>query len=956
MTGKISLSAEQAAAVRPTFSIVVQANAGTGKTFVLVQRLLRLLFREYSAAPEGAARPGILCLTYTNAGASEMRIRVLDAIMEWARADDESLRGLLTGIAHENQPSNQDLMNARRIFYDFLDSPGRLKIVTIHGFCEEVLRRFAPESGVPAAWRLLSGAEQKRVLKDAFKDLMNRPGTDAMAAAFDNIVGQTSEYSLDGLLESILKQYQNISVLKRSFKFPDYVIEKTKKQLGLTVEPLRPDDYENREKYLTKTGEIRRNLKKCPPELIENAIKIHEYDQWVKNSAILSSSSDFLILCGAFADRYEAIKNRRGLLDFDDLLLRTKFLFEDPARMGAVLSQMDYDIKHILVDESQDNSKIMWDIILPMLDGFFDARAGALPRTFFAVGDAKQSIFSFQGASPSQFAEIPQKISKASVSGSRQYATVPLSESRRTTRAVLDVVDFFFANAGIRSFPENVSHKCWRKTDFGMACIHPLYEKTDGESLEKTRGKYVDMVAGKIEKLVLEEKIPPSDIMVLLQRRNPFSGLLQSALRRRNIPAAGSDRINLPSYQPVRDLLNILRFALAPHDPQNDAALAFVLRGPVFRLSERQMQDLCVTRRRDRPLSAEVAEQMPGTYAELMRMAGASARGPYEFFSLILRQYKTRFIAAAGRAALEPLDEFMTMALSYGRTESGGLPGFLRWFLDGDAEVRRDMEKGSGVRILTAHSSKGLEAPVVFLIDTARNPSSATRHNPFEALAPADGFFLCKTPGFDSDACALAAAADLDQKTEEYWRLLYVAMTRARDRLLVFGCEEARGGASDSWHSKLYETVKEMPGAAISDYGVITISSGENHAEKLAKNIETPASTDLTNQLKKLRNSKCAESGAENFVPAAKWHESGLGLSHGIDIHKKLQFLDLDLEDELAKKIKGDRAVSRFFAPGAMTEVPIAGTVAGEFRSMRIDRMIEAGDEILFMDYKTDDG
>lgn len=951
------LSPEQSQASEPTSNVVVQANAGTGKTFVLVQRLLRILFREFQEKTEGAgnagksdAPPGILCLTYTNAGASEMRNRVLGAVSEWAVADDAELRGLLSGIAHNNPPSDADLRSARGIFYDFIDNPHLLKIQTIHSFCEDILRRFPVEAEVPPAWRLVSGAEQKRLLKESFSEMLNRAGQDE-EKAFGHVLGLTSEYSLDALLDSILEQYRHIILLKQKINFPDYIIEKTKDFLSIGKPPMKPDFDGDFGLILTKTGDIR---KKLPPELQKVANEVYEYDQYARNAEIMRLSADFLTLCGAFADKYIGLKNQRGLLDFDDILHKTMILFSNPKTMGYVLSRLDMNIKHILVDESQDNSPVMWQIIFSMLDDFFVNGEKANPHSLFIVGDIKQSIFSFQGASPSDFASVPEKIRGIAGGGKRQYETVPLLESRRATQAILDVVDYFFNAAALPGFPEKVGHKCWRKGDAGLVEMHQVFSKNGDEELAAARKKYVGTIADKIESLIRNENIPQSDIMVLVQRREPFVPMLVRELRRKGIQTAGSDRIILPAFPAIRDLLNLIRFVLRPDDRENDASLAFVLRGPVCRWTEKELYDLCADRNRERSLFATLGEKNRDTYDELSKIASLANLPPYSFFSEIMGRYRRDFIAAFGSPAIQPLDEFMTLSLSYERTRAGGLAGFLRWFLDGENEVRRDMERDAGVRILTAHSSKGLEAPVVFLIDTTRNPKSRTKQMPFSVLNPEDGVFLCKAGDVDSEKYKTAKEIELGGRVSEYWRLFYVALTRARDRLYVFGCDD--GTRNENWHSKLYEIIKGMPGARVLDDGTIAVSNPQTNpskpAEKIAEKAE-PAPLILPgNQLKELDFSK-------NIVKTPISDIIGnfsqkYGVRYGTDVHKKLQFLSLGDDGELAERIRQNPALSKFWEAGGRAEVPIAGTIGGRFCSFRVDRMIETDDSVEFLDYKTD--
>ena len=358
----------------------------------------------------------------------------------------------------------------------------------------------------------------------------------------------------------------------------------------------------------------------------------------------------------------------------------------------------------------------------------------------------------------------------------------------------------------------------------------------------------------------------------------------------------------------------------------------------------------------------------------LEQIAALGDMQPYEFFSRIMNVFEDEFMAAFGHPAALPMDEFMTMALSYERTQPGGLTGFMKWFMDGDSEIKRDMIDAGGVRIMTTHSSKGLEAPIVFLIDTLRNPHSQTGNVQFNALSPAPDTFICKLEGEPSDIYDNAKADSIRTDYEEYWRLLYVAMTRARDQLYVYGCEER--GASESWHSKLYEVLNNMPDAEILEDGTIKIANSvevksDSTTDKLLKNEEqgnchrqresggaTLSQSRLlqTQSVCKIKNFISADATMKGDLGTRSPHHSSadsttikslaniksgkFARQYGTDIHKKLQYLQLDNGCELAKKVQSVPELARFWAPNAKTELPISGCIDGKFYSFRIDRVI----------------
>ena len=272
MIKKDNLSPEQAIAAEPTINVWVQANAGTGKTSVLIARLLRILFR--SDEPLG----GILCLTYTNAAAGEMRNRILAALREWAMATDEDLCELLRDITTNKNPTAQDVAHALDIFFKYIDNPDVLKIKTIHGFCEEILHRFPTEAGISPSWSLISDAPQRVLLNDALSQLIKSSSNDKRTVdAFNHIVGVMSEYKLDDLLGYIEQQYEHFFVLNDFDNYRKYFIDTIEKKLNIKNHNLIKHDPKKLENILDcARGENH------PTKTLEKLIYLTE--QYIKNT------------------------------------------------------------------------------------------------------------------------------------------------------------------------------------------------------------------------------------------------------------------------------------------------------------------------------------------------------------------------------------------------------------------------------------------------------------------------------------------------------------------------------------------------------------------------------------------------------------------------------------------------------------------------------------------------
>ena len=874
MNKKPELSPDQDRAADPLVNVWVQANAGTGKTSVLIQRLLRILFRSDEKQPSG-----ILCLTYTNAGAGEMRNRILRALREWAVATDEELIKLLDGGALNKPATAADVAHARAVFFWYIDNADALKIKTIHGFCEEILRRFPLEAGISPAWTLISDMNQRVLLQEAFNTLIETSGNDntgRVSAAFEHIVGRISEYSLGDLMKIISEQYKHFFPVDNIERYREYFINTVKSFLELDKVPnvdvptvelqkilLELDDKISSTKkpagYLT-------DLFKLIKQYIDNTVSFDEYklgylnkdgapnvpiskidflvaeqervykiDQYAKNKKVFDDTLALFDLSAAFTTIYRDIKHQRNLLDFDDLVLYTKKLFSKPDIMGWVLSQLDLSLSHILVDEAQDTPPEQWDILQMLISDFFvGGDTGNLPNTLFVVGDTKQAIYGFQGADFQAFMTSHDDIIRQIKNNLRTISEIPLLQSFRSLSSILYVVDGFFGNEQVARETgfHNNSHKCFRTDDGqGLVEIHKLVaaQASDNVSL----ATYIDDIVTKVQEVLSSGKYKPCDIMILVQQRDPLVAPLVSTLKRKGVPVAGADRIVLPNFAPIRDLMNLVRFCLNTAD---DYSLCCVLKSPIFRLNEADIFNLCDIRNNENK-GKEEAEKItvfdvlrdarPDIYERLKIMVKKSETfAPYSFFSDVLNSgVRSEFISALGDQVIDPLEEFMTICLAYERTQPGTLRHFLKWFITGGSQVKRNMNAVSGVRIATVHGSKGLEAPVVFLIDTTQIPDPEKilpivpeimpANVPVNATLPTPWLWTVSTKA--SKKCVLALDELMKWRMEEYYRLLYVAMTRARNELYIYGYIPNKNPKEQSWHSMLWRVLAGLDGAVADD-------------------------------------------------------------------------------------------------------------------------------------------
>ena len=882
MKKKPPLSPEQDIAANPTDNFWVQANAGTGKTSVLVQRLLRILFRT-----DDIRNSGILCLTYTNAGAGEMRNRILAAMRDWAVATDDELVELLKDVALNKPATSDDIAHARAVFFWYIDNPDTLKIKTIHSFCEEILRRFPVEAGISPAWTLVSDVNQRVLLQDAFDRLITASDLEPekygrVPGAFEHIVNQLSEQRLGDLLEILSGQYKHFFQVENLECYREYFVNTVRHFLNLNLTTntdistcelqqivdmvdaeirasKKPAEYLTKifnltKQYIDKTIDFDKyktaylTASRTPIKniqrydfLADEQVRVYKLDQSRVNENIFLDTVALFDLSVAFANIYREIKQQRNLLDFEDLILYTRRLFMKPDMMGWVLSQLDLSLSHILVDEAQDTSPLHWDILRMLIGDFFvGGDTDETPRSLFVVGDTKQSIYGFQGADSRAFATSRDEIKRQIENNLRTIHEVPLTQSFRSLPSILYAVDAFFGNPDVATKTgfHNNAHACFRDGT-GVVELHGLVSRRDDKI---DTGTYISTIADKIKSIIDSGKYTAGDIMVLVQRRNPMATPLVTALKRRGIEVAGSDRIVLPTFPAIRDLMNLVRFCLNTAD---DYSLCCVLKSPVFRLNEADIFNLCKIKNDANngangvtPMTVfdVLAGKKLDVYERLKSFVEmATFMGPYSFFSSVLDSgARQEFVSALGPQVIDPLEEFMTICLSYERTQPGTLRHFLKWFVTGGSEIKRDINASDGVRVVTVHGSKGLEAPVVFLIDTTRIPSTDSvlpitpkimpRNIEYDYGVPSPWVWVPRA--VPSEQLEIAKGAQMNDRFAEYYRLLYVAMTRAKDELYVYGYTVDKNANEKSWHSMLWNTLKGVPDSDMNN-NIIRIEHGK---------------------------------------------------------------------------------------------------------------------------------
>jgi ATP-dependent helicase/nuclease subunit A len=1044
----------------PRVSAWVAANAGAGKTYTLANRVTRLLLA-------GAPPERILCLTYTKAAAAEMAGRLFTQLGEWSMLSDSALAEKITKVGADPGGKEQ-LREARRLFAKALETPGGLKIQTIHAFCQYVLKRFPLEAGVPAAFDVLDDRSAADLMAAARARVFERAGTgdDELEAAIAYLVTHVSDNKLDQLLRcalgadrgrldaffakagddwsSLLKAAHGagaddtIDTITGDFCKALRDEEETLKAAIAWLATGTKGDQDRSAALaaakellselqqfdglcgvlLTAEGALRKvlatkKLMDARPDLGEWLAALGEKAIAAKarlnavKAANLAEAA--LTVIHAVRDVYAAEKRARNRLDYDDLIVRTHGLLH--AHGSAwVLYKLDNGIDHVLIDEAQDTSGLQWDIVQKLTEEFFAGEGAERgERTLFAVGDEKQSIFSFQGADPKQFEVRRQFFAKRAADGQREFLYQPLQDSWRSAPEVLKFVDATFAaddaRDGLTSTGAPILHNALKTDLKGCVEFWPPVTPDDAPARDPWDLRPVDMpretspvarlaeqIADRIKGWLTThaalpghaEAIKPGDIMILLPRREPFGSEIIRRLKERGVPVAGADRIVLTEQIAVMDLIALGRFALLP---ENDLNLACLLRSPLIGLSEEQLYELAQPRKGT--LWDELASRSGDFTDAHALLSDARARAdfmpPFEYFAHALIAGRKKLLKRLGTEANDAIDEFLALALQYENQYTPSLEGFLTWIERGGAQVKRDMERGRNeVRVMTVHGAKGLEADIVILPDTTRLPNDATANG--QMLYTGDAVLFPVSKDIAPEAVKAAKDAANEAVLKEYRRLLYVALTRAKERLVICGFENKKGTKPGSWHT-LAERAAEALGIAREDgsrvFGEAALSRVNPKAATQVPDTILPAWAITPAKVEQPAPWLIRPSDAAGMDEPAKRSPlaSETPKRRGLLVHAMLARLPDIAESDRAGvaqrflaarevnpaeaellvaqtlAVISDAAFAKAFAPGSRAEVSLVADLpeigpAARVHG-RVDRLAVTEDEVLIVDFKT---
>ena len=1033
----------------------VSANAGCGKTHVLVNRLIRLLLA-------GAPIESILCLTYTRAAASEMKTRLYERLAEWTTADDETINEDLREIA---ELTGETMLpdNARRLLSRLLRHAKGVHIQTIHSFCHHLLARFPLEAGLASVtFDIIDDDSASHLQRQAFNDFIQHMLTDSdarLTQAFNDVALGKNEDALQKLLNQAHNQLSDQPNYDENHKDIDTVTEEFLRQeekhqkalLTYSRFPIHKWFDLNRKRrqqaiqqglpvwkdyytvFLTTEGKARKRL--GDPTLCQHQQRLLAWQEQLKGC--LRTSPSLPLLAEAYRAFYHNRKSRHDALDYHDLIVKTVDLLEQDGGINWVTYKMDQNIDHILIDEAQDTSPLQWRLIKALTQDFF-AGAGArqAQRTIFIVGDFKQSIYGFQGAQPQAFHQWRNYYQKHVPPA--QWRVRTLEHSFRSNQVILHCVDAVVKHLDMGS-AQVPPHRSWRDQPTGRVelwrCLpkvtkdrhayHGSWLRQNQSDTITTAMTTAEHIAGRLRQLLdsgerlacTGKPIHAGDIMVLFRSRIGIYPQVIKALQHQRIPLAGIDRLQLQDDLAVMDLLALVQFVLLPQDDFN---LACLLKSPLCGLDEERLQKLAWQRQgslwqalQEKSRTDADADGYKHAHDFLVAMrAVADYAPPFEFFQQALVGHRKRqaFISRFGEETDDVINELLHRALHYERHATPSLQGFVNWFQYGSTEIKRDMEtRHDKVRLLTIHGAKGLEAPIVILATTdVREKNKKQSENVYQNDNRM--FWLGYKDNADAESQKFYQKQQKEDQQESH-RLLYVALTRAQERLYIAGFDKKetkkdKDKTQDEkcWYDHIDDAFTSMAEQKVLDSNERLMRGGDNDDYVWCLDKQSPIPQTPPQPSRKAQDSEPAlpewvlphdkrqkpetrkddrkrdkQQQDDSFVLSPLQDDKAL--QRGDILHGLLQRLPIHAASlsqkqreavirQLVTRDQADDAIESYvdeiqnlfenpqlaslLAKPCQREITLMSLVEGQLQQHRIDRLIVEQGRVIIIDYKSD--
>ena len=1085
-------AADSLAAAQPDINATVSASAGTGKTWLLVTRIIRLLLAD--------AEPGsILALTFTRKAAAEMQMRLQERLFQLATADDKELSKLL--LQTGSTDTRETMKKSRQLYEKLLHAGFPVRLQTFHSFCQDILSHFPLEADITPGFELIESTAllQQQAWEELFAEATRNTqgllandldvlmqacnGPANTKAALNSMLGHRSDwwayteqqkdaaaYASDQLQRQlqITPTTDPYAELFTAISRDDFICfadllrkHETKTNLAHAeqLERALQADHLNEASFklllpvfLTARHEPRsRKTSKAQltsmgaqgeATFLELHVRICES---LQHTLDISRRMQTLTLNAAwyrtglhFIKLYQKIKRELRLLDFTDLEWSCYRLLNHANNAHWVQYKIDQRINHVLIDEFQDTNPTQWQLITPLLEEIA-AGPGERTRSFFLVGDEKQSIYSFRRANP----ELQHQAS-AYLAQSMAAVEVKLDASRRSSPAVIETVNAIFSQDEIRHYMADfTTHSTHLHTVPGRISLFPLHQlDTDDEhppddpgamqlrnpllqprteNLKTARIDEAHSIAQQIEKLVNEpalicvkdeddntrtRPLEYGDIMILMRNRTHI-GVYESVLREHGIPFIGSQRGSLLDNQEIQDMERLLDSLITPF---NNLSIAQVLKSPMFAASDQDLITISLLHKdskwferllnmqavadAEHPLS-RAARLLPHWHklADTMPVHDLLDRIYAE--GNIIQRYVSSVPPAQQQRVSANLQRFHQLSLEIDSGRYPSISHFLH-YLRSLREHKNDrpdepavVHGQSRVKLMTIHASKGLESPAVFLVDC---DNQGAHHDAFSALVdwpaesnkPVKFQLITSKDNIDKMTNEVLVRKQQAHKREEL-NLLYVALTRARQYLQIFG---SASKSKSGWYEYIETAMKTLTTPDVDGayhYSVGEFSATINNAELPRAATKIAIDTRL--------NSPIVDATATEYMiaPSLGFHagDDGAlsandsdGIKRGIAIHRALDLMSRipPLTTEQARQqIRHESALvdeaelnswlkeagntinngefENIFKPYAahqvLNELPVMYRQNNQTVYGIIDRLVVTDDHVLLIDYKT---
>ena len=1047
--------------MRPEFdinsSVWVSASAGSGKTTILIRRLLNMILNDVDISK-------IICITYTKTAAGEMKERIYDALNRWTKIDENLLKNEIESLSN-TKANKEKIKKARTLFAKTIDNIDNLKIFTIHSFCQQILCKFPIEAGISPNFEILDEYQSNELISKAIDEtLHNAKSNFNIYESIRLLIKEKNENDFYDFINYLISKRKDLELIKNNYndylkdlfkidfnddycllmdflsynfdyllkvcnnnscknsnieKIKNYIIKinESKKENDINKLWSLVDDYVHI--FLTKKNEKRSNFSN---DLSLEQERCFDFQKKLLNFKCYKLTISSIKISFDIIDNYKILKNQKGVLDFDDLIIKTKQLLENTEYSDWIKYKLDNGIEHILVDEAQDTSILQWEIIKYLTSDFFTGiNNHENPRSIFVVGDEKQSIYGFQDANPEMFGKM-YNFYKEIINNSRNiFAKIDLNKSFRSLDVVLNFIDNVFSGYEdkISNIDKNIKHNNTRN-GVGLVELWPLIdvkqnkkEKTwsinfDSDEETKKQELLAKYIADKIENLLTsnraivgkngeKRKIKYEDIMVLVKNRNKiFLSYLIKNLNKKGIPNSGLDKLSMFDGIVIKDILSLFTFILFQND---DLSLANIVKSPILSMKEEDLYKLCRYKIENNiSLFSSLKYNYHDKYEFLSLIIEKSKKSSiYDLCCYILNicKIKENIISRYGNESYDIINKFLDFVYNYEINNDASLLPFLNFVENNINEVKKDLETSNQVRIMTIHASKGLQSPIVFIIDANSGVDSKQ-----------DKILWYKYKNYINIPCyKINNGSEIIEKIKnygsncaynEYLRLFYVALTRAENEIYICGLEHHNNAKDNkSWYKIAEATMKRINCRSMNfdfnnsleklvygDYNYLDMPQYEE-CDKIKVDFESQKIELLLKNIgvhdySKYKQKIISPSQYYNYVDKDKIIGNNIhSVEKGKIIHKLLEILPrIELSNrqnifdmytnntdiftrkeiheicQIVTGILNNINLKPFFSENSNSEVNIVGEIDGDIVSGRIDRIVELDDKILVLDYK----